>query len=91
MGEPRTIDFGTRRGWGHDYTYKPTSEGGLTAQITGWSTPRPMAGDYLILQDGPDRTTRYQATDVRHYSNVNDMWTGSFVVAPRPPIAKDDR
>lgn len=76
----KTHDY-TKRYWGHDYTFDPLDEKGLTARILGWGKGICEA-DYILLENG-DENTRYQATEILYFSDPPDMWKGIFKFAPR--------
>lgn len=80
MGE-RMHDY-TRRGWGHDYGFTPMDPKGLRLDMYGWGGGI-AAGDYLLLQDGPDRSSRYQVENIRYAGDPQDMWFAIAVFAPR--------
>ena len=76
-----THDY-TKRYWGHDYTFDPIDKG-QKASMMGWGLGI-KNGDYILLQDGPDRSTRYQITKIEYMSDPQDMWSAKAVFAPRP-------
>lgn len=77
----RTIDL-SAKSWGRDYTFTPI-DGGVKGSVMGWSTPLPREGDYLILRDGPDRTTRYRVKSVKAMHDPPDMFAADVEFAPR--------
>lgn len=79
--EPVTHDF-THPKWGHNVEVLRASDGGEELSVSGWSTPHPAAGDYLLLANGL-RSTRYRAVSVTPARTVQDMWFGELVFAPR--------
>jgi hypothetical protein len=79
VSEARTHDY-TRRGWGHDYTFKPR-DGGQRGRVMGWGHGL-RDGDYLLLQNG-DGSTRYRIVLVKYLGNPNDMWSADVEFAPR--------
>lgn len=82
-GDPTTHDY-TRRGWGHDYIFKPI-DGGLRAEIFGWGHGL-SDGDYLLLRNG-DGSTRYQLDHVEYIGGQGgpaDQWRAAATFAPRP-------
>ena len=81
MGE-RTIDF-SRRGWGHNYNVLSATDGGKRLRLATWSTPTPNEGDFLILCNTNDETTRYRAEEVTSCSGVDDMSIVEASFAPR--------
>ena len=80
MKEPKTHDY-SHRYWGHDYTFDPI-ENGMRASMSGWGHGI-EAGDYLIIQDGADRTTRYKVDNIRYCNDPADMWHVKASFAPR--------
>jgi hypothetical protein len=79
-----THDF-SHRGWGHDYSFTP-ADGGLRGRVVGWCQPKPMEGDYLILQNDSG-TTRYRVDAVRHPSAQGDQFFADVTFAPRGAVA----
>jgi hypothetical protein len=77
----QTIDL-TPKHWGRDYVFDP-KEDGMKASISGWSTPLPEVGDYLILRNGAG-TTRYQIDSIHYPLDPKDMFFAQASFAPRP-------
>lgn len=83
LPEPRTHDFsGWKRCWGHDYAFTPIA-GGQRGRVSGWCTPRPKVGDYLLLENGPF-STRYVVDAVSYPGDPHDMFFAEVSFAPRP-------
>jgi hypothetical protein len=82
MSEPKTHDY-TKRGWGHDYIFRPI-DGGMRGSMTGWGHGI-GDGDYLILQNEGD-TTRYRVDEISYYSDPPDQWRASVTFAPRSTV-----
>lgn len=84
--EPVTHDFGPgRRCWGHDYSITRVTDGGQRIHASGWGHGGTLIkeGDYLLLDKGGQRSTRYQVEDVQHVMDPDDMWHATLVFAPR--------
>lgn len=69
--------------WGWDYTFTPVDKD-LKGSATGWGYGI-SAGDYLILKNGEDGTTRYRVMDIKYFLDPADMWTANLEFAPRQP------
>jgi len=78
--KPQTHDYSNRY-WGHDYTFTPIDKG-MKADITGWGYGI-KKGDYLILQNGPNETTRYKVDSIKYYGDPSDMFNIKATFAPR--------
>jgi MioC protein len=78
--EPETHDF-SRRYWGHDYVFNPI-DGGKRGDMQGWGE-HILPGDYLILQNVRNETTRYKVKSITYYTDPDDMWEAKVVFAPR--------
>lgn len=81
----KTIDL-SQRGWGRNYNVLQVVENGIRLRLAAWCTPSPMAGDFLILANGPD-TTRYIVDAVEYASGVSDMTFLDVTFAPRGQVA----
>jgi hypothetical protein len=79
--EPQTHDYSrSRRGWGHDYTFKSV-DGGQRGEMTGWGRGI-REGDFLLL-DNKGRSSRYRVDEISHYMDPDDMWSAKVSFAPR--------
>lgn len=76
----RTHDY-TERYRGHDYTFD-TKDRGQTAHGIGRGHDL-EDGDFLLLQNGEGRATRYRIVRVDYYKDPPDMWNADLVFAPR--------
>lgn len=84
MPPPETFDFTKgRRTIGHDITFKLVDSDGCKLTGSGWSTPRPNKGDYILLSQVNGDTTRYRVTFVQHLRDPDDMWHADLEFAPR--------
>lgn len=77
----RTYDM-RQRYLGHDYTFAPL-DGGQRAKISGWLTPMPRVGDYLLLKTDAPHGTRYRLTKVSPCQDPVDMFFAEADFAPR--------
>lgn len=79
--------------WGHDHTWEPI-EGTNEAWMTGWHTPRPDVGDWVLVgskDEAPplgqawavDAGSRYRVVESELYDNVRDMFRARVVYDPR--------
>jgi hypothetical protein len=73
----------TFRRWGCDYVFTPR-ECGRHGKLTGWHTPAPKVGDFLIMLHPAGGTTRYVVDSVENCGNPKDMFSASVTFAPRP-------
>jgi hypothetical protein len=76
----KTHDY-TRRGWGHDYTFRPI-KGGMAGHMLGWGQGI-QEGDYLIIENGPNDSSRYMVDKISYSKETQDMWTAKVSFAPR--------
>ena len=78
--EPATYDMTAE-----DYAFTPLDKG-LRGSIACWNGRKPHAGDYLILRNGKDRSSRYQVTGMDPCFGVDPptMWMADVEFAPRP-------
>lgn len=84
--DAHTHDFGPgRRHNGHDYAIHRVIDGGKEIRVSGWGCDgrsiQPQ--DYLLLQNSPERSTRYQVTEIQHVMDPPDMWHATLAFAPR--------
>jgi hypothetical protein len=77
----RTIDV-SRGTWGHNITVSVIHDGGQRLDVTGWLTPQPDEGDFLILANG-EGTTRYKVDEIRPCFDPKDMFFAALTFAPR--------
>jgi hypothetical protein len=82
---PFTHDFSTRC-WGHNFTITEIKKGGRRIKGHMWVSPKLAVGDFLILPNGPDETTRYQVIKAHWVGNVDDMYFFTAKFAPREDI-----
>lgn len=91
--EPMTHDFGPgRRYWGHDYCIDKVHDGGERIQTSGWGHDGRLIqeGDYLILDKGAGRATRYQVQKIERVMDPPDMWRADLSFAPRQYATKGE-
>jgi sugar (pentulose or hexulose) kinase len=91
--EPKTHDFGPGcRYWGHDYTITKVLDSGQRISVSGWGHDGVLIqeGDYLLLDKGQDRSTRYQVEDIQRVMDPDDMWHATLVFAPRTSTPQKD-
>lgn len=91
--EPMTHDFGPgHRCWGHDYTITKVHDGGQRIQASGWGHDGRLIqeGDYLLLDKGSQRSTRYQVEKIERVMDPNDMWHATLTFAPRSSQPEKD-
>lgn len=84
--QPRTHDFGPgRRCWGHNYSINKVLNSGQRLHASGWGHDGTLIqnGDYLLLDKGDGRTTRYQVEEIDRVMDPDDMWYATLVFAPR--------
>ncbi len=66
----RIIDYRQARlRWGHDCTWQ---KGGEKISVSGWCTPVPREGDYLLLEQ--DGCCLYRVESVRYPGDPEDMY-----------------
>lgn len=90
--EPMTHDFGPgRRCWGHDYAISRVHNKGQRLHASGWGCDGALIqeGDYLLMDKGGGRSTRYQVEEIERVMEPNDMWHATLVFAPRDATAKE--
>ena len=63
--------------WGHNYHITSIRDGGNSVSLTGWGRGL-KKGDYLILRNGKDDTTRYEISSVKYFSDPDDMWSVDY-------------
>lgn len=83
--EPMTHDFGPgRRSWGHDYCINKVHDGGQRVDASGWGHDgKPIQeGDYLILDKGAGRATRYQVQKVERVMDPRTCGTRTYPSRP---------
>lgn len=81
-----THDFGPgRRCLGHDYCIDKVHDSGQRVQASGWGHDGRLIqeGDYLILDKGSGRATRYQVQKIERVMDPPDMWFAELMFAPR--------
>ncbi len=77
-----THDY-TRRTWGHDFTISQIFNGGRRLRLAIWG-PGFRKGDFLILPQGGNATTRYKITGVDYCgADPGDMYFLDAKFAPR--------
>lgn len=69
--------------WGYDIIFHPVTDDGVHAYAIGWGRGI-EPGHFILLSNGPDRTTRYRVESIDYYRDPPDMWKGAVVFAPRP-------
>lgn len=86
----RTHDFGPgNRCWGHDFTITKVHDSGQRLEVSGWGHDGALIqpGDYVILAQGDQRSTRYQVQEIERVMDPDDMWHATLVFAPRQAAA----
>lgn len=91
--EAMTHDFGPgRRGWGHDYSISKVTDNGQRVRASGWGHDGRLIqeGDYLLLDKGGHRATRYQVQKIERVMDPPDMWHADLSFAPRQYATKEE-
>ncbi len=68
---PKLHDY-TKRFWGHDYTWMPNDDGGVTGTAMGWGYGL-ETDDYTLLAASGNGAS-YKIVEVRYYGDPADMW-----------------
>lgn len=67
--------------WGRNIEFIHLSEDGRHARVVGFGHGVGQ-GDFLVLSNGPDQTTRYRITQFEH-RRPSDCWCANIDFAPR--------
>lgn len=67
--------------WGRSVEVLSVSDSGMTAKVLGFGTGV-KEGDFLILPNGNDGTTRYRVKKLRH-KRPADCWAADIEFQPR--------
>lgn len=80
---PDAHDYTRRqRRWGHDIVIDKVVRGGKKIEAYGWGDGL-KEGDFVLLSNAGDATTRYRIKKIRYSTSVYDLFYATLWFAPR--------